>query len=62
VSAGHRNRFGHPHAEVVARLDALRIEWAETSAGALVWASTTPDRLSRWEARRTSSAPTPGDG
>lgn len=31
ISAGRYNRFGHPHAEVVERLEARSIRWAQTA-------------------------------
>lgn len=38
VQAGYRNRFGHPHVEVVARYQAMMIELYRTDhAGALQW-------------------------
>lgn len=41
VSAGYRNRFGHPAAEVVARYDTLGIPLAGTAhGGALTWSAT----------------------
>ncbi|HEY9130275.1 MAG TPA: DNA internalization-related competence protein ComEC/Rec2 [Dyella sp.] len=36
ISAGWRNRFGHPHPQVIARYDAARVPWLNTSdTGAL---------------------------
>lgn len=43
VSAGYRNRFGHPAPEVVARLRARGIVMLETSASGQIWL--------RWDAR-----------
>ena len=38
AQAGYRNRFGHPHAEIVARYQAMMIELHRTDhAGALQW-------------------------
>lgn len=40
-SAGYRNRFGHPHREVIDRLDAAGIPWINTATAGLV--TLTPD-------------------
>lgn len=40
ISAGFNNRFGHPHADVISRLNALNIPWYLTARdGALLMAS-----------------------
>jgi beta-lactamase superfamily II metal-dependent hydrolase len=47
VSAGHRNRFGHPHADVVDRYREAGADLAATAeAGALVWRSDDARRFS----------------
>ena len=46
VSAGHGNRFGHPHPEVVERYRAVGSHIASTSAlGAIEWRSAAPESL-----------------
>lgn len=43
VSAGHGNRFGHPHPEVVARYERAGSELVTTAqSGSLLWRSTAP--------------------
>jgi competence protein ComEC len=61
VSAGYRNRFGHPHPEVVDRFDASGIEWRSTVGGALTWRSDAAGELSVWE-RSGPLAARPPDG
>jgi competence protein ComEC len=52
VSAGYRNRFGHPHNEVVSRLVAVGARVFDTAnAGALQWQSDRPKLLIRWRER-----------
>jgi competence protein ComEC len=49
VTAGRDNRFGHPHPEVVARYRRVGARLYETGReGALVWRSSSPDRLTCW--------------
>lgn len=49
VSAGHLNRFGHPHPEVVCRLDAAGAQVFSTAqSGALEWRSPQPLQLREW--------------
>jgi competence protein ComEC len=49
VSAGHRNRFGHPHKDVVCRFTGAGARVFSTSqSGALVWRSEQPSRLREW--------------
>ena len=44
VQAGYRNRFGHPHAEVMARYDDLGVQVAQSPrCGASLWRSDQPD-------------------
>ncbi len=46
VQSGHRNRYGHPSAEVVQRWQARQIPWVNTpSCGAAFGRSTQPDRV-----------------
>jgi len=46
ASAGYRNRFGHPHPDVVARYAQYGIDFATTvERGALVWDSARPAEL-----------------
>lgn len=53
ISAGYDNRFGHPHADVLARYRAAGLIWYSTAAaGALTWASNAPGRVSRQRAGR----------
>ncbi len=47
IQAGWRNRYGHPHAAVVRRLNALNLKWVNTATcGAVVWSSTRPSHAS----------------
>jgi competence protein ComEC len=46
VQSGHRNRFGHPAAVVVARYEARGIAWVDSPrCGAATWRSDAPDAL-----------------
>ncbi len=46
VQAGHRNRYGHPAAEVVRRFEDRRIPWVNTAhCGAAHWHSQAPEAL-----------------
>ena len=52
VQAGWRNRFGHPHPEVVQRLELHGARVVETArCGAVRWSSAEPDRLGCERAR-----------
>jgi len=65
ASAGYRNRFGHPHPDVVARYRALGIDLETTiERGALTWDSARPRVLTPTapETSRRLAAPTPDDG
>jgi competence protein ComEC len=49
VSAGHLNRFGHPHADVVCRFIAVGARVFVTApSGALEWRSQDPQQLIEW--------------
>jgi len=51
VSAGHLNRFGHPHPDVVCRLNAAGAQVFSTAqSGALEWRSPQPLQLREWRA------------
>lgn len=53
VSAGHANRFGHPHPEVVRRYRGAGAALFQTGrAGALIWRSGEPLRVVRWRLDR----------
>lgn len=53
IQAGWRNRYGHPHPQVVQRLQARRIPWVNTATcGAVTWRSTAPERLACERERR----------
>ncbi|MFT3856381.1 MAG: DNA internalization-related competence protein ComEC/Rec2 [Aquabacterium sp.] len=44
IQAGHRNRYGHPAAEVTARYDDMGLAWiATTSCGMHLWSSGSPE-------------------
>ena len=46
VQSGYRNRFGHPHPQVVARYEALGMDLRNTAhCGAITWRSARPDEL-----------------
>jgi competence protein ComEC len=46
VSNGHRNRYGHPHDEVMARYRAIGARvYTTAESGAIVWDSAQPDRI-----------------
>lgn len=67
VQAGHRNRYGHPAPEAVARFEAQGARWAATpTCGALRWHSAQPASVycHRQSARRYWhwQAPAPADG
>lgn len=53
VSAGRRNRYGHPHPAVLARYEAVGAEIHVTARhGALEWDSRTPGSVRRWRGDR----------
>src|SRR5262249_58364585 len=64
ASAGYRNRFGHPHRDVVARYLERGIDFETTvERGALVWDSARPDALrAAVSDRRWVVASNPDDG
>ncbi|MDM7456463.1 MAG: MBL fold metallo-hydrolase [Tepidimonas sp.] len=46
IQAGWRNRYGHPHAAVVRRLDAENLRWVNTATcGAIAWSSAQPSQV-----------------
>jgi competence protein ComEC len=46
AQAGYRNRYGHPHPEIVARYHAAGADFITTPAcGAIRWQSAQPDRV-----------------
>jgi competence protein ComEC len=46
AQAGYRNRYGHPHPEIVARYRAAGVDFIATPAcGAMRWDSTQPDQV-----------------
>ncbi len=58
--AGWRNRYGHPHRQVIERVQARNIPWANTAAcGAVTWRSAEPRTLTceRVRIRRYWRAP-----
>jgi competence protein ComEC len=54
VNAARGNRFGHPHPRVVARYRRVGARLFQTGReGALIWRSSSPQRLIRWRRDRS---------